>query len=129
VPADLAQVTILAREAEHRAKNVLATVRPSQSDTPKGLKQAIERRIQGLANVHTLLVQLRWTGAPQLDGAYAEPWVPPTRQVVQTSIKTNDGGVAPVPLAPDCVWCSFCQAGHCIPPNQAFIVGAPATAP
>jgi hypothetical protein len=43
VPADLAQVTILAREAEHRAKNVLATVRPSQSDTPKGLKQTIER--------------------------------------------------------------------------------------
>jgi hypothetical protein len=54
---------------------------------------------------------------------------PTTRQVVQTSIKTNDGGAAPVPLAPDSVWCSFCQAGHCIPANQAFIVGAPATAP
>jgi hypothetical protein len=62
-----AQVAILAREAEHRAKNILATVqatvRLSQSDTPKGLKQAIEGRIQVLANVHTLFVQSRWTGA------------------------------------------------------------------
>jgi two-component system CheB/CheR fusion protein len=62
-----AQVAILAREAEHRAKNVLAnvqaTVRLSQSDTPEGLKQAIEGRIQALANVHTLFVQTRWKGA------------------------------------------------------------------
>ncbi len=42
---------------------VQATVRLSQSDTPKGLKQAIEGRIQALANVHTLFVQSRWTGA------------------------------------------------------------------
>jgi PAS domain S-box-containing protein len=62
-----AQVAILAREAEHRAKNMLATVqatvRLSRSDTPEGLKQAIEGRIQALANVHTLFVQSRWTGA------------------------------------------------------------------
>jgi two-component sensor histidine kinase len=61
------RVSILAREAEHRTKNILATVqatvRLSQSDTPKGLKQAIEGRIQALANVHTLFVQSRWTGA------------------------------------------------------------------
>jgi two-component sensor histidine kinase len=62
-----AQITNLAGEAEHRAKNVLATVqavvRLSQSDTPGGLKDAIEGRIQALANVHTLFVQSRWTGA------------------------------------------------------------------
>jgi PAS domain S-box-containing protein len=62
-----AQIAILAREAEHRAKNVLATVqatvRLSQSDTPDGLKQAIEGRIQALANVHRLFVESRWTGA------------------------------------------------------------------
>ena len=62
-----AQIAILAREAEHRAKNILATVqatvRLTQSDTPDGLKQAIEGRIQALANVHTLFVQSRWTGA------------------------------------------------------------------
>jgi PAS domain S-box-containing protein len=62
-----AQIALLAREAEHRAKNVLATVQATvhltQSDTPEGLKQAIEGRIQALANVHTLFVQSRWAGA------------------------------------------------------------------
>jgi PAS domain S-box-containing protein len=62
-----AQIAILAREAEHRAKNVLATVQATvhltQADTPEGLKQAIEGRIQALANVHRLFVESRWTGA------------------------------------------------------------------
>jgi PAS domain S-box-containing protein len=66
-----AQLAILAREAEHRAKNVLAsvqaTVHLSQSDTPAGLKAAIEGRIQALANVHALFVQSRWTGADLRD--------------------------------------------------------------
>ena len=61
------QVAILAREAEHRAKNVLATVQATvhltQADTPQGLKHAIEGRIQALANVHALFVESRWTGA------------------------------------------------------------------
>ena len=62
-----AQITMLAREAEHRAKNILATVQAtvhlSQSDTPAGLKHAIEGRIQALANVHRLFVESRWVGA------------------------------------------------------------------
>lgn len=62
-----AQITVLAREAEHRAKNVLATVQAivnlSDSDTPEGLKHIITGRIQALANVHTLFVESRWTGA------------------------------------------------------------------
>jgi PAS domain S-box-containing protein len=62
-----AQITVLAREAEHRAKNVLATVQAtvhlSHSDTPEGLKHTIEGRIQALANVHRLFVESRWTGA------------------------------------------------------------------
>ena len=61
------QIATLAREAEHRSKNllgnVLATVKLSQSDTPEGLKQAIEGRIRALANVHSLFVQTRWIGA------------------------------------------------------------------
>ena len=61
------QIAILAREAEHRAKNVLATVQATvhltQSDTPAGLKQAIEGRLRALANVHRLFVQSCWTGA------------------------------------------------------------------
>jgi two-component sensor histidine kinase len=62
-----AQIAALADEAEHRTKNVLATVqatvRLSHSDTPEGLKQALEGRIQALANAHALFVQSRWSGA------------------------------------------------------------------
>ncbi|MGH6724933.1 MAG: PAS domain S-box protein [Pseudolabrys sp.] len=61
------QIVTLAREAEHRSKNLLATVQAtvmlSQSDTSEGLKRAIEGRIQALANVHSLFVQTRWIGA------------------------------------------------------------------
>ena len=61
------QIATLAREAEHRSKNLLAvvqaTVNLSRSDTPEGLKQAIEGRIQALANVHSLFVETRWIGA------------------------------------------------------------------
>ena len=46
------QIATLAREAEHRSKNLLATVQAtvnlSQADTPEGLKQAIEGRILAL---------------------------------------------------------------------------------
>ena len=62
------QIATLAREAEHRSKNLLAssvasTVKLSQSDSLQGLKQAIEGRIRALANVHSLFVQTRWIGA------------------------------------------------------------------
>ncbi|HSR76258.1 MAG TPA: sensor histidine kinase [Xanthobacteraceae bacterium] len=42
---------------------VQATVHLSQSDTPNGLKLAIEGRIHALANVHSLFVRSRWVGA------------------------------------------------------------------
>jgi PAS domain S-box-containing protein len=62
-----AQISILAREAEHRTKNILATVQATvhltQSETSDGLKSAIEGRIQALANVHALFVESRWAGA------------------------------------------------------------------
>jgi PAS domain S-box-containing protein len=62
-----AQISILAREAEHRAKNLLANVKAmvhlSEASTPEGLKEAIEGRIEALANVHSLFTKSRWTGA------------------------------------------------------------------
>jgi PAS domain S-box-containing protein len=62
-----AQISILAREAEHRAKNLLANVRAmihlSQADTADGLKRAIEGRIEALASVHSLFAESRWAGA------------------------------------------------------------------
>jgi PAS domain S-box-containing protein len=60
-------ITTLAREAEHRSKNLLATalatVNLSQSNSPEGLKQTIAGRIQALANVCSLFVATRWIGA------------------------------------------------------------------
>jgi PAS domain S-box-containing protein len=62
-----AQISTLAREAEHRTKNLLANVKAvvhlSQAGTPNGLKEAIEGRIEALANVQSLFVQSRWSGA------------------------------------------------------------------
>ena len=64
---DEEQISLLAREAEHRAKNVLATVQATvqltHADTADGLKHAIEGRIQALANAHALFVESRWAGA------------------------------------------------------------------
>ena len=61
------RIATLGREAEHRSKNLLATVQAtvnlSQADTAEGLKNAIEGRIQALANVHSLFAQSRWIGA------------------------------------------------------------------
>jgi PAS domain S-box-containing protein len=72
-------IATLAREAEHRTKNVLATVQAtvnlSHSDTPDGLKQAIEGRIQALSNVHSLLVKARWAGA-ELSSIVAQELAP-----------------------------------------------------
>ena len=61
------QIAVLAREAEHRSKNLLANVQAivslSRGDTTKDLKRAIEGRIRALANVHSLFVESRWIGA------------------------------------------------------------------
>lgn len=61
------QIVNLAHEAEHRTKNILGTVqaavRLSHANTSDDLKRLIEGRINALANVHTLFVESRWTGA------------------------------------------------------------------
>jgi PAS domain S-box-containing protein len=61
------QIGVLAREAEHRSKNILSNVQAivnlSQSDTSEGLKRVISGRIQAMSNVHSLFVETRWIGA------------------------------------------------------------------
>jgi len=61
------QIALLAREADHRTKNLLAlaqaTVHLTQADTADELKHAIDGRLQALAKAHTLLAQSRWAGA------------------------------------------------------------------
>jgi PAS domain S-box-containing protein len=62
-----AQIVTLAHEAEHRTKNILATVLAavhlSHSNTADELKSLIKGRINALANVHKLFVESRWKGA------------------------------------------------------------------
>ena len=58
-------IATLAREAEHRSKNLLANVQAmvSLSQADAVAKKAIEGRIEALANVHSLFVATRWIGA------------------------------------------------------------------
>lgn len=62
-----AQLHVLAREAEHRAKNMLAivhaTVHLSHAETTHELKRAIEGRIQALSMLAGLFAESRWKGA------------------------------------------------------------------
>jgi PAS domain S-box-containing protein len=61
------QITLLAREADHRTNNLLAvaqaTVHLTDADTTAELKAAIGGRLRALGNAHALLAQARWTGA------------------------------------------------------------------
>jgi PAS domain S-box-containing protein len=61
------QIGLLAREADHRTKNLLAlaqaTVHLTNGESADELKKAIEGRLRALANAHTLLAQSRWAGA------------------------------------------------------------------
>jgi PAS domain S-box-containing protein len=72
-------IATLAREAEHRTKNILATVQAtinlSQAATVDAFKHAIEGRIRALANVHSLFVKSRWTGA-ELSNIVAQELAP-----------------------------------------------------
>jgi PAS domain S-box-containing protein len=84
------QIAILAREAEHRSKNLLAnvqaTVKLSQSETVGGLKDAIEGRIRALANVHSLFVEARWIGA-ELSTIAAQELAPYSRSGEATRVR------------------------------------------
>jgi len=68
-------IAMLAQEAEHRTKNILAVVQAmlnrSQEAGVDDFKRAIEGRIRALANVHSLFVKSRWGGA-ELSGIVAQ---------------------------------------------------------
>ncbi len=58
---------LLAREVDHRAKNLLAVaqsvVRLSQANSVAELKKTISGRVQALGRAHSLLAASRWEGA------------------------------------------------------------------
>ena len=93
-------ISLLAREADHRTKNLLtvaqATVHLAQGDTPAALKTAIEGRLKALGNAHALLAQSRWAGA-DLSKLVAEELAPHAR--ASESLIETDG--PSVMLRPD----------------------------
>lgn len=95
------QITALAHEAEHRSKNILATVRAiihlSQSDTTQGLKQTIAGRIQALSNVHSLFVDTRWVGAEL--SAIAAQELAPYAEIDRTRLRIDGPSLSLNPTA------------------------------
>jgi PAS domain S-box-containing protein len=85
------QIATLAREAEHRSKNLLANVQAmvnlSQADAVDDLKKVIEGRIQALANVHSLFVATRWIGAELSTIARQE--LAPYSKMGETRVRIN----------------------------------------
>lgn len=80
------RLTLLAREVDHRANNLLAVVQAavklSQAETVEALKESLEGRIAALAHVHSLLSHSRWEGAD-------------LRRLISEELKpyvTDDGG-------------------------------------
>ena len=71
--------TLLAREVDHRAKNLLAVVQSvvqlTHAHDTDELKAGIVGRIQSLARAHSLLADSRWDGA-QLDDLVREELAP-----------------------------------------------------
>jgi PAS domain S-box-containing protein len=58
---------LLAREVDHRAKNVLAVVvsilKLTRADTAASFAETVQGRVAALARAHTLLSRERWTGS------------------------------------------------------------------
>jgi HAMP domain-containing protein/two-component sensor histidine kinase len=77
-----AELEFLAREVDHRAKNILAVVqsicRLSKAEDPEAYISAVEGRIRSLSIAHTLLSESRWEGADlrKLVGQVLAPYRP-----------------------------------------------------
>ncbi len=93
------RMELLAREVDHRSKNMLAViqamVRFTQADTPKDFAATILGRISALANAHTLLSESRWEGADLK--RLAEEEVAAYRTDSETRVRIDGPTVALVP--------------------------------
>lgn len=83
--------TILAREVDHRARNVLAIVqsimRLTKAPTPQAYVEAVEGRIGSLSRAHVLLSESRWEGADlrRLVDEELSPYLSDGRVAIQES--------------------------------------------
>jgi two-component sensor histidine kinase len=98
-----ARKTLLMREVDHRAKNVLAVVqsvmRLTPRDKPEVFATAVEARVAALARAHSLLAEGGWYGADLR--AVAERALAPYMPTPNSGTVRLDG--LPVPLAPAAV--------------------------
>jgi two-component sensor histidine kinase len=98
-----ARKTLLMREVDHRAKNVLAVVqsviRLTPRDKPEVFATAVEARVAALARTHSLLAEGGWYGADLR--AVAERALAPYMSMPNSGTVRLDG--PPVPLVPAAV--------------------------
>jgi two-component sensor histidine kinase len=98
-----ARKTLLMREVDHRAKNVLAVVqsviRLTPRDKPEIFATAVEARVAALARTHSLLAEGGWYGADLR--AVAERALAPYTRMPNSGSVSLDG--TPVPLVPAAV--------------------------
>jgi PAS domain S-box-containing protein len=101
--ADEARKTLLMREVDHRAKNVLAVVqsviRLTARDKPEAFATAVEARVAALARTHSLLAEGGWHGADFR--AVAERALAPYTPMLSSGTVRLDG--PSVPLVPAAV--------------------------
>jgi PAS domain S-box-containing protein len=80
---DQERLSMLAREVDHRAKNMLAVIqslmRLSRADTVREYMRLVQGRIAALARAHTLLSESRWQGV-SLQRLVAEELAPYRRR-------------------------------------------------
>ncbi|MGG5886004.1 HWE histidine kinase domain-containing protein [Falsiroseomonas sp. HC035] len=100
-----AQQALLAREVDHRARNVLAVVQSilslTRAEAPEDFARVVQDRVAALARAHTLLAKSHWSGA-DLRLLVAEEIAPFTAESEPGAKPVRLEGPA-VALAPDAV--------------------------
>ena len=96
-----ARLKLLAREVDHRAKNMLAVtqvmLRQTKADTVKEYARIAQGRVAALARAHTLLSESRWESA-DLHRLVAEE-LAPFRREDQSRVRAEGPAVALSPAA------------------------------
>jgi PAS domain S-box-containing protein len=99
------QIAVLARETEHRTKNVLAavqaTINLSDANTIADLKRIITGRISALARVHALFIESHWAGADLFELTSQE--LAPFRDDIRGGVRVDGPKVSLRPSAAQCL--------------------------